>query len=147
MKLKERQLKLYEYIMYKTKMGDWTTKEDIGLHFTENWYRLEKITNKKGKVFHNCPLIYYDIRAINESDEVDNIIIVNNNNFKLATKEEAEAYAQRLFHRALGRMKVYSHLCRKMKLDGYARLIDNEGNVIDETSDKYYINTYYQKGN
>ena len=100
--------------------------------------------NDKESNFSNCPTLYDDIDYINASSQVEKIIIKDNNNFKVATKEEAVKYAKKIQIEGLKFLKKYWRVIRKMKADGSYQLFDENGNPIIEDSDMV-INSFYKE--
>jgi len=120
---------LYHFVKHNTIMGEKTTVKDICDAFP-NIYHL----NAKQSNFSNCPKLYEDIDTINDSGEVEKIIVKDNNNFHLATEEEAHAYEQKLKIRALKLFKKYWAVHYKIASNGQGKLIGCGGDVIDDKS-------------
>lgn len=59
-----------------------------------------------------------DIQEINESDEVEKIIITSSYGVKIATKEESEHYLTRQFASIMKELKRYYQKCKKAGMDG-----------------------------
>ena len=133
---------LYEYIRHNTESGRRTTVRMI-CDFLPEYYHL----NAKPSNYSNCPELYEDIDYINRSPETLKIIIKDYNNFKLATKEEAEEYAEDMRIRALRLLAKAGVVKVKIKRDGQhvvpgTEIETVEGKVdvidsfIDEINDK-----------
>ena len=120
---------LYNFIKHRSLQGEKTTVKDI-CDFLPNTYHL----NAKESNFSNCPNLYKDIDLINESSEVEKIIVKDNNNFHLATEEEAYAYEQKLKIRALKLFKKYWAVNFKISNNNQGKLLGCGGEVIDEHS-------------
>lgn len=85
--LNERQTLLYTYLLQK---GDqWTTQENVAYDLSHcyNYYWSEN--------FHDTGcrhIMTNDIRAINDSDEIEKVIISSSKGIKLANEEEFAKY-------------------------------------------------------
>ena len=70
----------------------------------------------------NCPQIYEDKDAINESDQVDKVLCVKNNQFYLGSEKENIEYHNKLMHKVC----EYSHKAKiirdKISQDGQGKL-------------------------
>jgi hypothetical protein len=66
-----------------------------------------------------CALINRDVNAINADLDVDEIIVFDcKNNFKLATEEETQEFANYRMKKALTNFKRYRSIRKKMNRDG-----------------------------
>lgn len=121
--------RLYDSIKLATSFGKSLNVEEIANMFP-NQYEFRK---QKGN-YSNCPQLYKDIDIINASHEVEKIIIKKNNNFRLATVEEAIEYHNKL----VKRLKHYrdNALAVKFKIsqDGQGKLLSAQLHPIDEDS-------------
>ena len=78
---------LYNFIKARTLNGEKTTVRDVCEQFPELYHLNDKESN-----FTNCPNLYKDIDLLNEHWQIEKIIVKDNNNFHLATEEEAKTY-------------------------------------------------------
>lgn len=125
MKLTTRQWDLYNYL--KANTDRWITQKEI-------------CENVKGYQWHerkndNCPMIREDKLVINNSDEVDKIIISYKYQFKIATTydeimDEYNIHKQRLLQQA----KQLSALKHKMRKNLQGKIISNQGKEMTEDS-------------
>ena len=67
-----------------------------------------------------------DIKAINNNPEFEKIIIYKDNLIKVASEEEAKAYAVHFLKKGLIQLKHYHCLNRKIKSEGQGQLKDDE---------------------
>ena len=82
-----------------------------------------------------CSRIQHYIIKINESVEIEKIIIYKQQKYKLAKDaEEAIKFIDRLKKRALRSFKRYWALHEKIESDGQGKLISNRNRVIDKDS-------------
>lgn len=125
--LNERQKQLYEILKSKSKIRGWITQREINLE-------QQKRNNKSGTV--RIPLAFHssaarrtmteDIRAINRSETIEEIIITSSKGVKLATKEEFEEYVKRETKTVFRRLKQLRNKIKKAGLDGQIKIDINE---------------------
>ena len=91
----------------------------------------QKCTNcKNDSKGDHCYALIDLVRAINESEEVEKIIVVKAYSYKLGTIEECEEYYNIAMKRAYHFLKKASTISRKMKRDGQGKLISCQGKEI-----------------
>jgi len=129
--LTTRQWDLYKYIKFKTSQGCWTDKQDICDNVVG--YKIQTTTNSTSTI-KNCPAIYQDIKAINNSDEIEKIIVVDSNKIYLGSEQHCKDYAEKLKAKALKLLKRSWALTHKINSDGQGKIISCQGNVIDKES-------------
>lgn len=120
---------LYNFIKERSLNKEKTTVKDICTAMPEFYNVVESEHN-----YSNCPALYRDIDLINESTEIEKIIVKDNNNFHLATEEEAKRYSLRLRARALKLFKKYWIVEQKISNNDQGKLLGCGGEVIDEHS-------------
>lgn len=125
--LNGRQLDLYNFL---EAMGDqWTPQKDIADALMW-WYPLYD-ENK----FHDSNarmLMTKDIQAINESNEVQKVIISGNRGIKIANREEFSRYIKRQYSSVFRRLKRIRAKERKGQLDGQSYFVyETEQDVIN----------------
>lgn len=76
--------------------------------------------------YTNCPQLYKDIDVLNSDPAVAEIIIKDNNCFKVGSENECKGYAKKLQVRALKSFKKYWDVVKKANRDGELDLIKNE---------------------
>ena len=125
--LNARQFALYHFL--KERGNQWTKQEDVAYALFD-WYPIYG-----GENFHNCTartIMTNDIRAINNSDLVDEVIISGNLGVKLATEEEFDNCIRREYRAVFNKLKRIRKKERKGKLNGQARLVfKTEREVIE----------------
>lgn len=125
--------KLYDFIAGR----EATTVKDICDEFPY-LYTL----NAKESNFSNCPKLYKDIDLINSDCEIEKIIIKDNNNFHLATEEEAKVYRNKLFIQGKKYMAKYGCVMRKMLKNGQADIMSLS---TAEQSALMFVNTFAEE--
>lgn len=118
--LNNRQWALYNYL--KSRGNEWTYQEDIAKALPD-WYAPIEPTND----YHNTKerhLMTKDIRAINESDVIQKVIISNpSKGVKIATAEEWQECIKREYISVFKRLKRIRTKERKGLLNGQTRLV------------------------
>lgn len=93
--------------------------------------------------------LYKDIEYINESPEIEKIIIWDTkSHYKIAENyEEVKNFVNRIYvKQALKKLYKSSNLLKKAKLDGQCKLISTKGDVIDENSKaRPFVETFENK--
>lgn len=120
---------LYNFIKARTLNGEKTTVKDVCEKFPDIYHLNDKESN-----FSNCPNLYKDIDFLNEHWQIEKIIVKDNNNFHLATEEEAKTYAKKIKVRGLKLLKKYWVVYRKIEKDGQGKCTTAKGDPIDEKS-------------
>ncbi|MCK9449957.1 MAG: hypothetical protein M0Q41_13425 [Bacteroidales bacterium] len=121
--------RLYDSIKFATGFGKSLNVEEIAEMFPDV-YEFKK---QKGN-YSNCPQLYKDIDIINASHEVEKIIIKKNNNFRLATEEEAIEYHNKLVRRLIHYRDNALAVKYKIGKDGQGKLLSAQLTPIDENS-------------
>lgn len=124
MTLTSRQWKLYKLL--KSEPNKWFTQKEICEAIKE--YEYHDRNNDK------CPTIREDKLAINQSLEVDKIVVMNKYQFKIGTKEEYLKERVKHVNRLKRQKEQIENMDYKYNLDNQGKLISNKGNVIDEQS-------------
>ena len=113
--MNERQRALYEYLLSK---GDtWTPQAEIARELYREYGNAECCLEPKD--YHNTTERNYitrDIRAINESNEVEKIIIASGKGVKIATEAEAERYLRNQYTALFRKLKRIRTMERKCNL-------------------------------
>ena len=93
----------------------------------------------------NCPQIYEDKDIINESDELDKIICVKNNQFYIGTESEMIEYHNKLYHNVCRD----SHKCKiirdKIGQDGQGKLFTFDLNEISNSKGREYHEAFIKQ--
>lgn len=131
-KLNSKQWRLYNFIKFITEQGRWTDKKEICTELND-LYSLQTTKNETSEI-NNCPAIYQDIKAINNSDEIEKIIIVDSNKIYLGSEQQCYDYAEKLKAKAIKLLKRSWTIHSKAISDGQGKIISCQGNVITEES-------------
>lgn len=124
--LTPRQRALYKYLIKHSE--EWVFQVKICTDLAE-WYDLEFPFMD----FHNTKARHFltaDIRALNESDEVEVIILSGVKGVKIATKEEFEYYIKGEISAAIRRLKRAKQKIRKGHLDGQLKFETTEDQAV-----------------
>lgn len=127
MKLNSRQWALYGYL--KDKGDEWTLQVTVADAIPEYHYD----SDMEFGLFHNSParhLMTDDIRAINESNVIQKIIISSSKGIKLASKSDFAGYLKRQYAALWRRKKRIDKIAHKCFTDGQIRLIFGEEREI-----------------
>lgn len=117
MKLNERQLELYAFLLRVSKYypGRYLSKEVIVKVLNRYYPRyLEHSSEHNSRAFS---MLRKDVRTINFSD-VEKIIVSSKKGYKIATKEEAIKYVKRKLASNLKGLKLYWNIKHKIDHDG-----------------------------
>lgn len=114
MELNERQEALYKYLNIMSFTNDYISKEQIVGRLYDYYPRYSETSNEHNSTVFTA--LRHDVRAINFSG-VEKIIVSSNKGYKIATKEEAEAYIKRRLKSSLVSLKLYWTIKNKMDLD------------------------------
>lgn len=149
--LNKRQWWLYRLIKNATEEGVLLSIPDIianqkmenengSLTFTDLYQFKESEGNHS-----NCPAIYEDKDIINESDELDKIICVKNNQFYIGTESEMIEYHNKLYHNVCRD----SHKCKiirdKISQDGQMKLFTYDLTEIEKSKGRDYHEAFIKQ--
>ena len=153
MALTPRQWWLYGYIKaYNERFPDkWLTQRDIVtannvdvLYPHDDRYHISDNPNAHDK----CISIWLDVAAINRSMEVDKIILINVNSYKMPTsKEEADTYFLNGRKKAALRiLKRYWIAMEKIDRDGQGKLVsDQEREITKQSRAKEFYESFIKE--
>ena len=153
MALTPRQWWLYGYIKaYNERFPDkWLTQRDIVtannvdvLYPHDDRYHISDNPNAHDK----CISIWLDVAAINRSMEVDKIILINVNSYKMPTsKEEADTYFLNGRKKAALRiLKRYWIAIDKVNRDGQGKLVsDQEREITKQSRAKEFYESFIKE--
>ena len=119
-----RQWKLYEFL--KTDTNHWFTPEEICKQIPDYEYN--------EKAWDKCPTIREDKKSINNSTQVEKIIVMKNRCFKIATYEEYVEERNAHIRRLKNQVAEIKDMDFKYNRDGQGKLISCQNAVIDEMS-------------
>lgn len=89
------------------------------------------IWNNSESAHDHCSAIWTDIKANNESEEHDKIIISKNFEYWIGSERETKEFIAGLWKALSPRLKRYWRYLGKLKVDGQGKLISNQGNPIE----------------
>lgn len=118
-KLTTRQWDLYNFLKSQFEEGRYISKKEICNALPQHY----DFNTKQTRL---CRIIENDVRAINECNIIQKIIVSNHNGYKIGSKEECERYIEKRFIRDLKNLKLNWALSKKMNLDGQMRLTINK---------------------
>ena len=131
LRLKPIEWKVYRYLEEQAEKDPtrWITKRELMIAFPE----LES-----GKTNHDeCAALnstrLWLLEAL-KRDMISHIVVLKNNCFKLAARDDQEYAEQKELNKALNHFKRYWAMKKVIKLDGQGRIIDKNGKVIDDKS-------------
>ena len=129
--MNKKETLLYDYLLANS--NRWVSKEeliDAGLF----------IYNERALTHDKCVNINITRLKINElffKGEVEHLILLNNNYFKIAeTKEEALKYLKKDFDKGIKILKRYYNSLSAIKRDGEVKLLDSKAKPISESLEK-----------
>lgn len=124
--MNERQKALYEYLLEK---GDtWTPQAQIGRDIPDYANGEAYVCPRDYHNTHERGVLTKDIRAINDSDEVEKIIISSSKGVKLANEEEFSRYISSQYASVFRRL---SRVRRKHKKANLHNQLTLTGALVD----------------
>ena len=126
--LNERQKAFYEFIYNESFINHKkVTQKEICEKFPNDYHYIER-----QNATDRCAKIWVDVNAINQSAEIDNIIICKKYNYWIGSKEETESYKRSYWFKDVApRLKRYWNIVKKIKKDGQGHLVENDASDID----------------
>lgn len=109
----QRQESLYNLLI---ECKNWVSKEYIVVSLPKEYQRFGEYSNDHNSTAYSQ--IRNDVRALNESSDIEKIIVSSPKGYKIATQEEAKEYIQKRFKRDLRSLKLNYKLVNKCKLNG-----------------------------
>ncbi len=100
----------------------------LNLGFNEFGHEVNELITKSYVANTYLYRHFYDLKeAINNSSEVDKIIIIDKYcYYRLATEEEAIAYYKKLYDRGIDYLNRASFIKKKINLDNQGKLLNNQ---------------------
>ena len=92
------------------------------------------VYDESDKTHDHCSTIWTIVKDNNESNEHQHIIISKNFEYWIGSQEENEKYLQDLWKALAPRLSRYWNYYKKLQKHNQGRLLDKNGNVIDEDS-------------
>lgn len=93
----------------------------------------------------NCAAIYKDINTINESDELDKIICMNNNQFYLGTEKENIEYHNKLMHNVCRDSHKAKIIRDKISADGQMKLFTYDYIEMERSQGRDYHEAFLKQ--
>lgn len=151
LRLTPRQWWLYRLIKAESELGNkLSVKEIVERQNTElnegklTFTDLYQFKDADGN-HSNCPQLYEDKDILNESEQIDKIVCVRNNQFYLGTERECIEYHNKLMHNVCH----YSHKAKiirdKISQDGQTKLFTYDLVQMEESKGRDYHETYVRQ--
>lgn len=93
----------------------------------------------------NCPAIYEDKDIINESDEIDKIICVKNNQFYIGTEREVIEYHNKLMHNVCRDSRKCKIVRDKISQDGQVKLFTYDLVMMENSKGRDYHEAFLKQ--
>lgn len=131
-KLTTRQFRLYDLLVAVAKIDPvrWVDKIEIANHLGDGYYTI----NTSEHAHDVCSSMNLDRITINNSLEVDKIILIKDNAFKIATEQEALELEEELYKQAIKLLQRRSMLQEKRLRNNQGKVLSNQLNPIDDKS-------------
>jgi hypothetical protein len=146
-RMNPRQWATYRLIESNSLEGRTTTLNEVFANYCaaehpSDGYRWNE-SDKRG---NKCRAVWDDIQTINNSLEIDKIVVVENYTYRIGTEEECEAYWRYLHSKAMSLLKRASDVACKMQRNFQGKLLSNQGNAIaDDSGEKQFYETYFSE--
>lgn len=109
--------KLFAYLEFR---ADWVEQQEL-------LEALPELKWSETTSHDKCPKIWSLVQEINNSDEIEKVILIKNFTYKIATEDEAKEYVKELMNnRIVPRLQRYWRIVKKMKLDGQYNLFKED---------------------
>ena len=127
--MNKKETLLYDYLLANS--NRWVSKDEL---IDAGLFTLNEVSHDK------CVDINITRLKINDlffKGEVEHLILLNNNYFKIAeTKEEALKYLKKDFDKGIKILKRYYNSLSAIKKDGEVKLLDSKAKPISESLEK-----------
>ena len=127
--MNKKETLLYNYLLANS--NRWVSKDEL---IDAGLFTLNEVSHDK------CVDINITRLKINDlffKGEVEHLILLNNNYFKIAeTKEEALKYLKKDFDKGIKILKRYYNSLSAIKKDGEVKLLDSKSKPISESLEK-----------
>lgn len=132
---------LYRLIKYNSEVLDRrTTQKEI-------CEKLGLTYNDDPKAHDHCPKVWTMIKNLNESNEIEKVIISFEFNYWLGGKEETQVFLDKLWTDLAPRLRRYWLYLQKINKDGQGKLLSAQLNPIDEDSQaRQFVESFLNKG-
>ena len=137
-KLKPSEWELYRLIKYNSEVLDRrTTQREICDKIPEYKWNDDPLAHD------HCSSIWTAIKNLNESNEIEKVIISFNFEYWLGGKEETQVFLDKLWGDIEPRLKRYWTYLRKVKKNGQGKLLSAQLEPIDENSNaREWVESY-----
>ena len=108
----------------------WVDKLEIADYLGNDYYTI----NTSKHAHDVCSTMNLDRITINNSLEVDKIILIKDNTFKIATEQEAIQLEEELYNQAMKLLERKSMLVAKRLRNNQGKVLSNQLNPIDDKS-------------
>ena len=126
--LTPQEWELYRLIKYNSEVLDRrTTQKEI-------CEKLGLTYNDDPKAHDHCPKVWTMIKNLNESNEIEKVIISFNFEYWLGNEAETKVYLDKLWTDLAPRLRRYWLYLQKINKDGQGKLLSTQLNPIDEDS-------------
>ena len=131
-KLTTRQFRLYDLLVAVAKADPvrWVDKLEIADYLGNDYYTI----NTSKHAHDVCSTMNLDRITINNSLEVDKIILIKDNTFKIATEQAAIQLEEELYNQAMKLLERKSMLVAKRLRNNQGKVLSNQLNPIDDKS-------------
>lgn len=147
--LTPRQWAAYRMIKEKSLQGSFCTQRDLCDGYSANDRKDGYVYVENPKHGDHCRAILNDVYAINESYEIEKIVVVKDMTYRLGTEEECADYYWRLVIPAGKKERRAKAIKDKMGRDGQGQLLSRRLKEIYDGSDpktKRFIEAFIDKG-
>lgn len=112
--LNTRQWLLYTYLKEHYTENDYISKKELADHCGYSY---------DDKSQRNCVDMEADVRAINDCDIIQKIVVSDSKGYKIGNEQQVFDYLNKRFNRDLKSMKLNWKLTRKVKMDKQMRIV------------------------
>ena len=142
--LTSRQWRFYNYLKEQAVLNQnrWVGKEEIHFALLGD-YKL----NNHAKSHDICAAMNSDMMAINRSEVIEKLIILKNNEFKIATEQEAREYIEKHRKQIENHAKRINKLVYKLRKNGQYELLSNSNVPMDQSQGREYVETFIERYN
>lgn len=142
--LTSRQWRFYNYLKEQAVLNQnrWVGKEEIHFALLGD-YEL----NDSPKAHDICATMNKDMMDINRSEKIEKLIILKNNEFKIATEQEAREYIEKHRKQIENHAKRINKLVYKLRKNGQYKLLSNDNVPMDQSQGREYVETFIEMDN
>ena len=132
---------LYRLIKYNSEVLDRrTSQKEIADKLGLKW-------NDDPKAHDHCTKVWTLIKNLNESNEIEKVIISFNFEYWLGNEQETKVYMDKLWNDLEPRLTRYWKYLKKIKKNGQGKLLSTQLEPIDEESHaRKFVESYLNKG-